>query len=136
MKRALLAVALRGQWKRYQRALERCHACFTEKAVHDSRVESRRLEAKLQLLKIFAPGRLFKRGQQAIEEHLDCFDRLRDTQVQLLLLRDAGRASSVSGAGPDGAVLPSANRAESSGRVPKRIASASLRRAKNDILRQ
>lgn len=98
MKRALFAVALRGQWKRYRRALERCQACFTEKAVHDSRVESRRLEAKLQLLKIFAPGRLFKRGQQAIEEHLDCFDRLRDTQVQLLLLRDAGRASSVSGA--------------------------------------
>jgi CHAD domain-containing protein len=84
-----VAKALRRQWKKYRRALNRCQECFTEKAVHDSRVEARRLEAQLELLKVFVHARLHKRGLRTLEQHLDCFDALRDTQVHFLLLRAA-----------------------------------------------
>jgi CHAD domain-containing protein len=91
---AELAAALKRQWKRYRRALKRCKAHFSEKAVHNSRVESRRLMAQLELLGIFAPARLCQRARRALKRHLACFNALRDTQVQLLLLDEPHRARS------------------------------------------
>jgi hypothetical protein len=41
----LLTGALQAQWKRYRKKLKRCQQKFSEKAVHDSRVETRRLLA-------------------------------------------------------------------------------------------
>ncbi|MEY2408891.1 MAG: hypothetical protein QOF48_1561 [Verrucomicrobiota bacterium] len=93
-----MAAGLRRQWKRYHRALDRCQAGCTEKAVHNSRVEGRRLEASLVLLKLFSPARPHKRGRQALEKHMACFDTLRDTQVQLRMLR--GEARKISGIAP------------------------------------
>jgi CHAD domain-containing protein len=81
-----LAAALQRQWKRYRRALKSCQQRFSEKSVHASRVESRRLLAQLELLGIFAPARLFKRARRALKRHHDTFDPLRDTHVQLALL--------------------------------------------------
>jgi CHAD domain-containing protein len=92
--KATLAAALRRQWKRYQRALERCQRCFTEKAVHDSRVESRRLIAQIEILGALAPGRHLKRARRILKQHLDCLEDLRDTQVQLLLVQQVPDAAS------------------------------------------
>jgi CHAD domain-containing protein len=91
VKHPSLAPALHRLWKRYRNALKKCQAHFTEKAVHDSRVETRRMEAQFELLKVLTPARLLKRARRALEKHLDCFDTLRDTQVQLRLLRRDAR---------------------------------------------
>jgi len=56
--------------------------------VHESRVESRRLMAQFELLSAFVSARV-QRARRVLKQHLDCFDTLRDTQVQLLLLRAA-----------------------------------------------
>jgi CHAD domain-containing protein len=87
-----LAKGLRRQWSRYRKALKRCQEHFSERAVHASRVESRRLLAQFELLGILAPARLLQRARRALEYHRDTFDPLRDTQVQLLLLDRQSRA--------------------------------------------
>jgi len=84
--------ALRQQWKRYRKALQRCQRHFSEDAVHDSRVECRRLLAQLELLGVLAAARDFKKARAALKDHLDNFDELRDTQVLLLLLGQQNEA--------------------------------------------
>ena len=81
-----LDAALRQQWKRYRKALQRCQRHFSEEAVHDSRVECRRLLAQLELLGVLAAARDVKKTRATLKDHLDTFDELRDTQVLLLLL--------------------------------------------------
>ena len=87
-----LDAALRQQWKRYRKALQRCQRHFSEEAVHDSRVECRRLLAQLELLGVLAAARDFKKARAALKDHLDSFDELRDTQVLLLLLEQQTEA--------------------------------------------
>ena len=78
-----LASALKKQWRRYRKALSRCQENFSPAAVHDSRVETRRLLSIVGLLSPFvAPGRA-RKMQALLKGHLDSFDALRDTQVQL-----------------------------------------------------
>lgn len=79
-----LADSLPTQWRRYRKRLKRCQRQFSEEAVHDSRVETRRLLATVELLRAFIPEREIKKARRALKDHLDSFDRLRDTQVQLL----------------------------------------------------
>ncbi len=78
-----LAVSLKTGWKRYRRRLKRCQKSFSEDAVHDSRVETRRLLSTVELLGPFIPARDLKKARRALKHHLDTFDQLRDTQVQL-----------------------------------------------------
>ena len=78
-----LAAALPRQWGRYRRRLKQCRTKFFPAAVHDSRVETRRLLATLELLGAFIPGRELEKLRRALKEYLDMFDHLRDTQVQL-----------------------------------------------------
>ena len=87
-----LDTALRQQWKRYRKALQRCQRHFSEEAVHDSRVECRRLLAQLELLGVLAAAQDFKKARAALKDHLDTFDELRDTQVLLLLLEQQTEA--------------------------------------------
>ncbi len=75
---------LKKQWKRHRKALKRCQKRFSEKAIHQSRVETRRLLAAAELLCGFTDARKVKKAEGAIKEFLDNFDDLRDTQVQLL----------------------------------------------------
>jgi CHAD domain-containing protein len=89
---SILIGALRQQWRRYRKALKRCQKHFSEKTVHESRVESRRLLVQFELLAIFGPARLSKRARRALEWHRNLFDALRDTQVQLSLLKRHQRA--------------------------------------------
>ncbi len=79
-----LGGSLHTQWQRYRKRLKRCQRHFSEEAVHDSRVETRRLLATVELLCAFIPERDVKKARRALKDHLDSFDRLRDTQVQLM----------------------------------------------------
>jgi CHAD domain-containing protein len=91
-----LQALLNKQRERYRKRLKSCQARFSEKAIHESRVETRRLASLLQLLQPFlAPGR-FERAQVALKRHLETFEDLRDTHVQLMAvkkLRDGNPAA-------------------------------------------
>jgi CHAD domain-containing protein len=78
-----LGDSLNRQWRRYRKRLKRCREQFSENAVHDVRVETRRLLSTLELLGAFIPERDIKKVRRALKRHLDTFDQLRDTQVQL-----------------------------------------------------
>jgi CHAD domain-containing protein len=82
-----LAHSLHSGWKRYCKRLRRCQKSFSEEAVHQSRVETRRLISTVELLGAFIPERKIKKARRALKEHLDTFDELRDTQVQLDYVR-------------------------------------------------
>ena len=78
-----LGDSLNTQWRRYRKRLKRCQERFSEDAVHDVRVETRRLLSTIELLGAFIPERDIKKVRRALKRHLDTFDQLRDTQVQL-----------------------------------------------------
>jgi CHAD domain-containing protein len=79
--------SLQKQWKRYRKELKRCQKKFSEKAVHNSRVAARRLLATVELLEGFLRPEIVKKARCAIKDHLDIFDDLRDTQVQLVAVK-------------------------------------------------
>jgi len=79
-----LGDSLDTQWRRYRKRLKRCQEHFSEAAVHDSRVEARRLLATVELLCAFIPEGDLRKARGALKEHLASFNRLRDTQVQLM----------------------------------------------------
>ena len=78
-----LGDSLNTQWRRYRKRLKRCQEHFSEEAVHDVRVQARRLLSTLELLGAFIPERDIQKVRRALKRHLDIFDQLRDTQVQL-----------------------------------------------------
>jgi len=78
-----LGNSLNTQWRRYRKRLKHCQERFSEEAVHDSRVETRRLLSTIELLGAFVPERDIRKARRALKHHLDTFGQLRDTQVQL-----------------------------------------------------
>jgi CHAD domain-containing protein len=87
-----LADSLPAQWRRYRKRLKRCQRHFSEEAVHDSRVETRRLLATVELLRAFLNEKDVRKARRALKRHLDTFDQLRDTQVQLVYVAGLTRA--------------------------------------------
>ncbi len=84
--------SLKGAGKRYRKQIERCQEKFSEEAVHDLRVEIRRVLALVEMLAVFVPERRVKKALRLLKRHLDVFDDLRDTQAQEVRLRAlAGR---------------------------------------------
>ena len=81
-----LKASLKERWKSYRRALKRCQRKLSEKSVHASRVETRRLLSLVELPTVFLDQSETKKIRRELKGHLDCFAPLRDTQVQLLLL--------------------------------------------------
>jgi len=79
-----LGDSLDTQWRRYRKRLKRCQTRFSEKAVHESRVETRRLLATVELLGAFIPEKRIDKARAELKNHLDTFDQLRDTHVQLV----------------------------------------------------
>ncbi|HWX22805.1 MAG TPA: CHAD domain-containing protein [Candidatus Binatia bacterium] len=80
---SFLAASFKKQWRRYRRELKRCQKKFSARGVHESRVATRRLLSMIELLSSFiGPGRV-RKMEAALKRHLDTFDDLRDTQVQL-----------------------------------------------------
>lgn len=82
-----LAKLLRRTRRRYRKRL----ACFQEKfseiAVHELRVETRRALAQLDLMQAINIGGPIKKPRKALKQRLDAFDDLRDVQVELLILK-------------------------------------------------
>jgi CHAD domain-containing protein len=87
-----LARSLRQQWKHYRKQLKRCQHKCSPGAIHDFRVESRRLLSTLELLGGFLPARRVEKAQRLLKRHLDVFGDLRDTQVQLAAVGRMRRA--------------------------------------------
>jgi CHAD domain-containing protein len=79
----LIRQALEKAWRTYLTRLKRCRAEFSNDAVHDLRVATRRIMAVIQLLNSMAPRPRLKKLIHAFKEQLDEFDDLRDTQVML-----------------------------------------------------
>jgi CHAD domain-containing protein len=75
------------QWKRYRKELKRCQRKFSEKAVHSSRIETRRLLSFAELLGPFAGPRTMDKVCICLKRHLDVFAELRDVHVQRGLLK-------------------------------------------------
>ena len=79
----LLIQALETRWEIYRSELKNCRSEFTEEAVHDLRVATRRILALIQLLNSISPGPRLKKMARAFKDQLDEFGDLRDTQVIL-----------------------------------------------------
>ncbi len=86
-----LAGSLRTLRRRYRKRLERCQRKFSEAAVHELRIETRRLLAMLDLLRALQFSRALRRPRKVLKRRLDAFDALRDTHVCLALLKPLRR---------------------------------------------
>jgi CHAD domain-containing protein len=84
----LLLEALETRWKSYRTELKRCRTEFSNEAVHDLRVATRRMLALIQLLNSISPRPRLRKLSRAFKEQLDEFDDLRDTQVILAELSE------------------------------------------------
>lgn len=73
--------------RRYRKRLARCQRRFSENAVHELRIETRRILALLDLLEGLHFPEPFKKLRKTFKKRLDAFDELRDTHVQLELLK-------------------------------------------------
>jgi CHAD domain-containing protein len=80
----LLYNSLKSRWEKYNQELARCQEMFSEEAVHDLRVATRRLLALLDLIGILYPNARTHDTLLNLKDQLDSYDDLRDTQVMLL----------------------------------------------------
>ena len=86
--RVFMRAALRLRWRKYRKKLARCRRHPSEDAVHDLRVESRRLLATLDALDGLVPRRTVQAATRAIEKRTRGLGSLRDTQVQRAAVHD------------------------------------------------
>lgn len=78
-----LLQALDERWEKYRAELKRCRAEFSNEAVHDLRVASRRMLAFGRLMNSISPRPRLQKLNRAFKDQLDEFDDLRDIQVVL-----------------------------------------------------
>lgn len=86
--RKILLEALETRWKHYRVELKRCRSEFSNEAVHDLRVSTRRMLALIQMLNSISPRPRLEKLSRAFKGQLDEFDDLRDTQVILAELSE------------------------------------------------
>src|SRR5215510_8859246 len=86
-----LAGSVRAARRRYRKRLVRCQKKFSESAVHELRVEARRILALLDLLDAVHFGDSLRKLAKNFKRRLDAFDDLRDTHVQRRLLQPLWR---------------------------------------------
>lgn len=79
----LLLEALETRWKKFRSELKLCREEFSEEAVHDLRVATRRLLALFDLLRSIVPHNRIQKIRRELKDQLDDLDDLRDTQVLL-----------------------------------------------------
>ena len=84
----LLAETLRVRWRTSLKHLRSTRAHFSEKAVHDLRVATRRLLAAADIVLAIMPDQELLRRRRRLKRQVDIFDALRDTQVQILALEE------------------------------------------------
>src|SRR5690348_11063461 len=63
----LLSRTLKRQWKCYRQQLRQTKSDFSEKAVHDLRIEARRLLSLLDLLQPFIPARPVRKARRKLK---------------------------------------------------------------------
>src|SRR5512135_3622582 len=85
----LLSGSLEQRYLKYLDERQRCHDDFSEDAVHDLRVASRRLLALLTLLQFVDPQPYSKKLSRIFKKQLDDLDDLRDTQVMRAEISEA-----------------------------------------------
>ena len=79
----LLLTALAQRYEKYQAEHNRCKTEFSEEAVHDLRVSTRRFLAIVELLRAVQPDQNLQKSRRILKDQLDSLDDLRDTQVML-----------------------------------------------------
>lgn len=79
----LLAEALEKAWDKYRTEIRNCREEFSNEAVHDLRVATRRMLAIVKLLNSMEPRPRFDKIIREFKDQLDELDDLRDTQVIL-----------------------------------------------------
>ncbi len=81
---ALLITALDGRWENYRVQVKTCRREFSEEAVHDLRVATRRLLAVLDIARALDPNPRLQKTRRFLRDQLDDLDDLRDAQVMLV----------------------------------------------------
>lgn len=84
--RTLILDSLQDRWHTFRAALKRCQKQYSEEAVHDLRVATRRLISTLDLVDSIHPDADLRKTRRALKRQLDMFGPLRDVQVQLLTI--------------------------------------------------
>lgn len=80
----VMIAALDERWNKYREQLRICKHEFSEEAVHDLRVATRRLLAVMDILRALDPHPRVQKARRALKNQLDSLDDLRDTQVMLV----------------------------------------------------
>ena len=78
---------LATRWETYSEQLRRCREAFSEEAVHELRVATRRLLAQFVLLECVAASASLEKARRSLKRRLSELGALRDTQVQLAFFR-------------------------------------------------
>jgi CHAD domain-containing protein len=81
-----LSRMLKRTRRRYRRRLADCQAHFSEPAVHDLRVETRRALTLLELISALRLAAVSGKARRLFKQRLDAYDDLRDTHVALGLV--------------------------------------------------
>ena len=82
----LLAAALDSRWESYRKQLRQCQEKFSEEAVHELRVATRRLLAQFTLLSCVAPSAALEKARRILKRRLAALGDLRDAQVQSVFI--------------------------------------------------
>jgi CHAD domain-containing protein len=80
---ALLVQAVDERWQTYRRELKRCQKHYSEEAVHDLRVATRRLISVLDIVLGLRVDAGLRQARRRLKRHLEMCSPLRDVQVQL-----------------------------------------------------
>jgi len=81
-----LAQALQNRWRCYREQLRRCQQEFSDEAVHELRVATRRLIAQLVLLDCVIPSPSLEKARRILKRRLVALGELRDAQVQRIFI--------------------------------------------------
>lgn len=81
-----LSKSLRSRWESYRGQLQACQERFSEEAVHELRVATRRLMAQFIMLGCVTPGKTAESARRILKRGLKALGELRDTHVQRLFV--------------------------------------------------
>ena len=81
---ALLIRSLDERWESYRLQVKTCRREFSEEAVHDLRVATRRLLAVLDIVRVLDPHPGLQKARRSLKIQVDDLDDLRDVQVMLV----------------------------------------------------
>jgi CHAD domain-containing protein len=81
-----LADSLRSRWESYRVRLRDCQEDFSEEAVHELRVATRRLIAQFVMLDCVSPDKTAEKARRVLKRQLKALGQLRDTHVQRLFM--------------------------------------------------